>query len=221
MASTDVQFLRLNSRRNDRWARGNAWITAGVLDLFDLAQLDRPVRQVVVVVTLAEVVAKDQLADLKGSPDQIRGRLEELAKSGQATLKRVTLTGAEGQPVTTTSGGDRAFVSGRTVVGGGGFGGKGGPPVEQRSVNYRQLGTTVKMTARVLPTGAVAVDLGVKDTGARQPAEEGTQEVNTVDLTTRVTVPPGAAVLAQALEEKEKSARTTVIVVTARVVDGQ
>ncbi|MGO4841608.1 glycoside hydrolase family 88 protein, partial [Rhizobiaceae sp. 2RAB30] len=27
-----------------RWARGNAWITAGILDLFDLAELASPVR---------------------------------------------------------------------------------------------------------------------------------------------------------------------------------
>jgi unsaturated rhamnogalacturonyl hydrolase len=28
-----------------RWARGNAWITAGLLDLFDLAELPMPVRE--------------------------------------------------------------------------------------------------------------------------------------------------------------------------------
>ncbi|CAK7261168.1 MULTISPECIES: glycoside hydrolase family 88 protein [unclassified Shinella] len=40
-----------------RWARGNAWITAGVLDLFDLAELDRPVRQFLEGVLVAQVDA--------------------------------------------------------------------------------------------------------------------------------------------------------------------
>jgi hypothetical protein len=186
-----------------------------------IEQLDRPQRQVTVVVTLAEVLSKDQLADLKGTPDQVLARLEELGKGGQATLKRVTLTGAEGQPMTTTSGGDRPLVTSRTSVQGG-FGGKGGPggppqPVVQRSVDYRQLATTVKMTARVRADGAVAVDLSVKDTGAKPAAEDGYPAVDVVDLTTRLTVPQGKAVLAQAVEEKDKASRTTVIVVTARV----
>jgi hypothetical protein len=75
------------------------------------------------------------------------------------------------------------------------------------------------MTARVLADGAVAVDLSVKDTGPKPPGEDGYPSVDVVDLTTRVTVPPGKAVLAQAVVEKDKAARTTVIVVTARVAD--
>jgi hypothetical protein len=60
-----------------------------------------------VVVTLSEVLSKDQLADLvKATPDQVLARLEEMSKGGHAALKRVTLTGIGGQPVTTTSGGD-------------------------------------------------------------------------------------------------------------------
>ncbi|MBN9517803.1 hypothetical protein J0H58_04665 [bacterium] len=183
-----------------------------------IEEIDQPQRQVAVVVTLAEVPSKDQLAELKGAPDQVLARLEEMSKAGQASLKRVTLTGVEGQPVTTTSGGDRPLVSSRMTIPGG-FGGKGGQPqpIEQRSVNYRPLSTTVKMTARVHADGAVAVDLGVKDTSSKPPGEDGYPSVDMVDLTTRVTVPPGKAVLAQAVEEKDKAARTTVIVVTARV----
>lgn len=185
-----------------------------------LEEIDQPLRQVAVVVTLAEVLSKDQLADLKGTPDQLLARLEEMSRGGQATLKRVTLTGAEGHPVTTSSGGDRPLVT-RTMVAGG-FGGKGGPgvppqPVVQRSVDYRQLTTTVKMTARVRADGAVSVDLSVKDLGAKPPGEDGHPAVDVIDLTTRVTVPPGKAVVAQAVEEKDRAARTTVVVVTARV----
>lgn len=38
-----------------RWARGNAWITAGILDLFDLAELGRPVRRFLEGVLVAQV----------------------------------------------------------------------------------------------------------------------------------------------------------------------
>ncbi len=185
-----------------------------------IEEIDQPQRQVAVVVTLAEVASKDQLADLKGTPDQVLARLDEMSKAGQVSLKRVTLTGTEGQPVSTTSGGDRPLVTSRTTLQGG-FGGKGGPPqpVVQRGVDYRPLATTVKMTARVQTGGAVAVDLSVKDTSSKPAAEDGYPSVDTLDLATRVTVPPGKAVLAQAVEEKDKAARTTVVVVTARVAD--
>ena len=44
---------------------------------------------------------------------------------------------------------------------------------QARTVDYRQLSTTVKMTARVRADGAVAVDLSVKDIGAKPPGEDG------------------------------------------------
>ena len=102
-----------------------------------IEEIDRPQRQVVVVVTLAEVAAKDQLADLKGTPDQLLARLDEMGKVGQATLKRVTLTAAEGQPVTASAVGDRPILEG------------GSGPKSTRPVNYVKGGTTVKTTARV------------------------------------------------------------------------
>ena len=40
-----------------RWARGNAWITAGILDLFDLADLPRPVKDFLLGVLTAQVNA--------------------------------------------------------------------------------------------------------------------------------------------------------------------
>ena len=40
-----------------RWARGNAWITAGILDLFDLAEMAKPVKQYLLGVLVAQVNA--------------------------------------------------------------------------------------------------------------------------------------------------------------------
>lgn len=40
-----------------RWARGNAWITAGILDLFELAELPRPVKAFLTGVLVTQVEA--------------------------------------------------------------------------------------------------------------------------------------------------------------------
>lgn len=40
-----------------RWARGNAWITAGMLDLFDLAEVSKPVKDFLLGVLTAQVNA--------------------------------------------------------------------------------------------------------------------------------------------------------------------
>jgi unsaturated rhamnogalacturonyl hydrolase len=40
-----------------RWARGNAWITAGMLDLFDLAEMPKPVKDYLLGVLVAQVNA--------------------------------------------------------------------------------------------------------------------------------------------------------------------
>lgn len=40
-----------------RWARGNAWITAGILDLFDLAEMPKPVKDFLLGVLQAQVDA--------------------------------------------------------------------------------------------------------------------------------------------------------------------
>ena len=40
-----------------RWARGNAWITAGILDLFDLAEMPKPVKDYLLGILQAQVDA--------------------------------------------------------------------------------------------------------------------------------------------------------------------
>lgn len=47
-----------------RWARGNAWITAGILDLFDLAELGKPVKEFLLGVLTTQV---DALLNLQSS----------------------------------------------------------------------------------------------------------------------------------------------------------
>ncbi|MGU3576641.1 glycoside hydrolase family 105 protein [Brucellaceae bacterium C25G] len=50
-----------------RWARGNAWITAGMLDLFDLAELPKPVKDFLSGVLIAQVDTLLQLQDKSGA----------------------------------------------------------------------------------------------------------------------------------------------------------
>lgn len=172
-----------------------------------IEEIDRPQRQVVVEVTLAELASKDALPELAG--DRVLARLDELGKAGQATLKRITLTAVEGQPVSTTAEGDRPIV-----VGGAG-------PKGAREVNYRKLGTTAKMTARVGQDDAVTVDLSVVHATVRPAAEEGGfAAVEVATLGSRVAVPRGQAVLAQSVRSSDKgSTALTLMVVTARVAE--
>ncbi len=203
-------------------APGNTLLVSGtavpeVLKLLD--QLDRKPRTVEVEVTLAEVPAKDWKDG--------EGKLEDLLKdaTGKAAPgQRVKLTAVEGQQVSAQSGGSKPFVSGTTMVGPGGFGGKGGgaPPVAQRSISYRDVGTTVKMTARVGSDDAVALDLSVQDSRVRTVEagdEVAAASVETGSLTTKVSVPAGRPVVAHAVRTDGKAGATvSVVIVTARVV---
>ncbi|MEJ1120961.1 glycoside hydrolase family 88 protein [Phyllobacterium sp. CCNWLW109] len=50
-----------------RWARGNAWITAGMLDLFDLADMPKPVKDFLMGVLVAQVNALLPLQTASGA----------------------------------------------------------------------------------------------------------------------------------------------------------
>lgn len=50
-----------------RWARGNAWITAGLLDLFDLADIPAPVKDFLTGVLVAQVDALLELQTVSGA----------------------------------------------------------------------------------------------------------------------------------------------------------
>jgi type II secretory pathway component GspD/PulD (secretin) len=179
-----------------------------------LDRIDRPARTVEIEVSLVEVTGKADAPAPAVGPDVLT-RLDELAKAG-AAVQRIKLTAVEGQPVSVQVGRNYPVVSG--AVRGPGPGG-GGPQL--RSVTYQQVGTTVRATARVEADNAVAIDLNVQDNSVK-PAEgaEEHPEFDTDTLTTRVNVPPGQAVVAQAIRKDAKGGRTvTLVVVTAKVVE--
>lgn len=203
-------------------APGNTLLVSGtavpeVLKL--LEQLDKKPRTVEVEVTVAEVPAKEWKDG--------EGKIEDLLKDATgkpAPGQRVKLTAVEGQAVSTQSGGTKPFVDGVRAApgGGGGFGGKGGAAPLTRSISYRDVGTTVKMTARVGADDTVAVELSVQ--GSRVRAVDAGDEtavaaVETGSLATKLNVPAGKAVVAQAVRTDGKDGGTvSVVIVTARVV---
>jgi hypothetical protein len=193
-----------------------------------LEQIDRKPRSVRVEVILADVTlrkgpdGKDAEVDLTGD---VAGKLEAMAKTGQATVQRVKLAAVEGQPVTSTTGGNRPVVTAAAIAGGpgGGFGGKGGGAVMQRSVSYHSVGTTVKLTARVGAEGVVAVDLNVQESKVRPPEageEAAAPSMDNTTLATHVNVPAGRAVVAQSVRSDGKTGTTlSLVLVVAQAVD--
>lgn len=177
-----------------------------------LEQLDRKPRTIEVEVTVAEVHAKDW--------KESEVKADELAKTGQ----RIKLTATEGVQVSTQSGGSKPIAESSPLApGGGGFGGKGAAqPVMRRSVAYRDVGTTVKLTARVGADDSVALDLNVQDSRVRMVDagdETNAPAVETGSLTTKVSVPVGKSVIAQSVRTEGKAGTTVaVVIVTARVV---
>jgi type II secretory pathway component HofQ len=203
---------------------GTAAATAELAKL--LEQADRPARAVEVEVALAEVTLKTggdgkeaAEPDLTGTGAAVLARLEALARAGSGTLRRVKLTAAEGKPVEATAGGQAPVVTQAVAGGAGGFGGRGGPPLQQRAVSFHPTGATLRVTARVGPDNAVLLDLAVNETRVK-PAEPGADAAGTEtsSLTTRLTVPSGRAVTAQLSRADGKGGRVvSAVVVTARV----
>jgi type II secretory pathway component GspD/PulD (secretin) len=191
---------------------GNAILISGsrervneVVEL--LEQLDRKARSVEVEIVLANVpVAKEE-----GGPAPDPTKLDALAKGG--TGHRIKLTAVEGQPVTSTTGGDKPIATGTTE---GRFGGR-----ELRQVQYRPLGTTVRLTARVQADDAVSLNLNLEDTRVRQADGDAViaPSFDQSKRTTTLIIPAGKSVVAQAVRTDEKTGGTTLaVIVTARVV---
>jgi type II secretory pathway component GspD/PulD (secretin) len=181
------------------------------LKLMDV--LDQAPRSVEVDITLAEVPRKEG-----ADPTPAELTAAALAKGGQ----KITLVAVEGQPVTSSTGGNKPVVSG-TTGGGGGFGGPGGGgPPARRMITYQNVGTTVQMTARVGEKDSVLLDLSIQDSKVRPPDaadDTGATSVDSVSLATRLSVPAGKTVVARAVRADGKAGATVaVVVVSARVV---
>jgi type II secretory pathway component GspD/PulD (secretin) len=179
-----------------------------------LEQLDRKPRAVEVEVTVAELPAPKDGKEFTAADV---AAVDALVKDGKG--QRIRLAAVEGQQATIQVGGDKPYVTG-SVVRGAEFGGKG---VTQKSVSYRPTGTTVKLTPRVGAENVVALDLSVQESKVRAAEEEvGAPAFENSSLATKLSIPAGKSVIAQAVRAEGKAGPTvTVVVVTARVVDEQ
>lgn len=199
-----------------------AIVTEDVVKL--LGELDRKPKMIEVEVILAEIPAKKaegkDAVEIDFSGPDVLTKLDARSKAGQlGSMQRIKLTAVEGQSVAATTGGNKPVTSGRAAAGGA-FG--GGGPV-QRGVSYQAVGTTVRMTARIGAGDVVAVELDLKDSQVKPPEagdEVGAPSFENSNLTTKLSVPPGKAVVAQATRTEAKAGRTaTFVIVTARIAD--
>ena len=179
-----------------------------------LEQLDRKPRTIEVEITIAEVPANKDGTE-PSAADLLKEAMGKMGGQGQ----RIKLTAVEGQAVTSVTGGSKPYVSGTTVVGG--FGKDGG--AARKSISYQNVGTTVKLTARVGADETIAVDMDLKDSRIKPPEagdESGAAAFENATLTTKLSVPAGKAVVAQTVRVEGKAGTSvSVVIVTARVVE--
>lgn len=209
--------------------RGNAATLDEMKKL--VAILDRVPRLVSVELTLVELAAKagESAKDLEekafaGSAKEVEERLETLKKNGRLVgMKRFQFSTAEGTPTTLMTGGARSFVTGMS----GGFGGraaKGGIIESTRSISYRDVGTQVKVTARVPDGKTVQLEIDLSDSSARTP-EDGVaigkdengapvrapEFINNM-LKSKLSITPGKTVLVKDAQTTTKSGQNRMLI---------
>jgi type II secretory pathway component GspD/PulD (secretin) len=195
--------------------------TAEILKL--LGQFDREPRMVELEIVTADLASKqspfekgsDEM-EFTGPAEEVHAKLESLTKAGQlSAVKRVKLGAISGQVTKVDVGGNKPFRTGGQV-GKGGFG--------SATYSYQPQGTTISVTPRIEGKNTISVELDLKESrtrggdmggavGADEPPEFGT-----TTLSTRVIVPTGNAVVAQAVRTEGKAGPTVaLVIVTARV----
>jgi type II secretory pathway component GspD/PulD (secretin) len=205
-----------------------------------LDQLDRRPARVAVEVLIAETApTKDKDRDLDdkdftGPAADVLAKLEALQKKGQiGQLRRIQLSTLENQAAEAVFGESRPFVMGTTTR---------GPGTVSRSITYRHVGVSVKLTPRVsvehtgpgkTPTTRILLDLHLEDAQARIPEdapEIGKDEDGkairaavypTDTLTARLSVASGQAIPARVVRNSSKTGQdAALVIVSARLLDG-
>jgi type II secretory pathway component GspD/PulD (secretin) len=196
-----------------------------------LAQLDRQPHAIAVEVFLVELPAKKaedkgkglDEKDLDGTLDEVAERLNGLMKRGQVVgVKRMQLATLEGQVSSLLLGESRPIVTGTNVTATGTI---------TRRISFHNVGTQIKVTPQVAADGSLTLDLDVKDSRGRDSttATVGTDEKGKpipateflqTTLTSKISVPPGKAVLAKDAKVVSKEGEgETLILVGARVLE--
>ncbi|MFO0843883.1 MAG: hypothetical protein U0797_16050 [Gemmataceae bacterium] len=198
-----------------------------------VADLDRRPRLVAVDLLIADAPAKAgaddkalEEAEFTGAAKDVLDRVQGLQKKGRLSgVKHLRFVAVEGQPTFLSVGESKAYTTGMAGVG------RGGVAVA-RPINYRELGTVAKVTARVAAGNTIALDLDVSDSRMHVSDdgvvigkdESGTPvrapEFIMSQLKSRVSVPAGQAVAARDVRTTAKSGQgRTLVIAAARVVD--
>jgi type II secretory pathway component GspD/PulD (secretin) len=191
-----------------------------------LEQIDRKPRTIAVEVTVVEVTPKKgddgkDLEAISGTPEDVQAKIDDLRKKGLVGgSRRFQLTTLENQPAAALVGESRPYVVGITVTGTG---------VTARRINYRNVGTRVKLTARAADK-QVMVDLDLEDARSYVP-EDGIElgkdekgvpvratEFATANLNAKLGVPDGKTIAAKGVKTVSKTGVQTLVLVSARVV---
>jgi type II secretory pathway component GspD/PulD (secretin) len=146
--------------------------------------------------------------ELSGPAEQVASKIKALENKGVfSSVKRFELKGAVNQETKVTETASKPYVTGMvTTIG------VGGKPKAARTIAYRNVGTTVAVTAFVNPDGGIALDLHVQDERGVQPDdapvigadENGVPQRTTqfvkAALNTKMTIPNGHALLAEGVQ---------------------
>lgn len=127
-------------------------------------------------------------------------RLDALVTDGHAVARRTfTVTALEGKSAVVNDGASQPYVIGENANGRG---------QAQRSVQYRDVGTTIKLLPRIVADGVVRVDLDLTDSNIKAgDAGEGQPSFGVLKLATTVGVPTGKAAVAHVKHAQVAAAR--------------
>jgi type II secretory pathway component GspD/PulD (secretin) len=187
-----------------------------------LQALDQHTRQIEVRLLIAELTgAADETLKFDADFDAAVAQVRRLQKDGGvAALRRVQLTTIEGQQCVVQFGEQKPLVAGQNVT----------PRGRVNTFQFDSSGTMIELTARVEPSGVVALALNAetsriverdRPSGAEAGAEEFVPSgKSTATVRSTITVPPGrtVAVTDFGAEERAGTARL-IVLLSARVVE--
>jgi hypothetical protein len=204
-----------------------------------LGKLDRRPRTVAVEVLIAEVSpgkgedgkpapparALDE-SDLRGHPDDVFAKLQNLQKKGLlGAVERLQLTATENRPGTVSNSASRPYTT--SIVGR--AGGR-----SARAISYRNVGTQVKATPSVGEDQRILLDLSVTASRMRVPQDGQVLGMDDDGKPVRATefvnakfdggllLRPGQATPAKGVTTKSPSGQTqTLVIVSARLVEAE
>jgi hypothetical protein len=177
-----------------------------------LEQLDRRPHSVAVEVFVVELHAKGSddkerrldAENVGGSIDDVAKRLDAMVKKGEvAGFRRIQLSTLEGQSGALMLGENKPF------------------PIGPNQINYRNVGTQVKVNPQVAADRSITLDLTLQDSRGRDSATGGTEFVQTT-FTGKISVASGKATLAKDAKVTLKEGQAeTLIIVGARVIESE